>query len=415
MTSATPPGTISESGVRAQRDDVPRICFVVSSALTAHAFLTDQVRALSEHYEVDLIVNADPPSIVNEDLRRATLHRARIERSIAPAADLRALIELAVIFGRGRYAAVHSLTPKAGLLTAIAAFAARVPVRVHTFTGQVWATRQGPMRSLLKALDIVIALLNTHLLVDSASQLDFLRTEHVLRANQGEVIGKGSVSGVDAVRFRPDSTARAAVRAELALPAAAIIFLFVGRVTRDKGILDLGAAFAELARERDDVYLVMVGPDEEGLGQAIRRICAGSEARLRFAGSSEQPEKFMAAADIFCLPSYREGFGSVVIEAAAAGLPAIGSRIYGIVDAIEDGATGLLVAAGDVTALAAAMRRMATDDRVRASLGAAARERALRDFSKESITAAVVNFYSRALADKNVARRTKARESSHFD
>src|SRR5688572_9462240 len=105
----------------------------------------------------------------------------------------------------------------------------------------------------------------------------------------------------------------------------------------------------------------------------------------------------MAAADVFCLPSHREGFGSVIIEAAAAGLPAIGSRIYGIVDAIEENRTGLLFEAGNVADLAAAMRALAADGALRARLAGAARERVIRDFSKEAVTRAVVDFYERVV------------------
>lgn len=377
------------------REHMQRICFVVSSPLTAHAFLTDQIRALSAHYDVHLVVNADLSTITHADLRRATLHRARIERSISPLADFAALIQLIGILRRGRYAAVHSLTPKAGLLCAIAAFLVRIPIRLHTFTGQVWAIRQGAGRWLLKALDRVIARLDTHVLVDSTSQRAFLRAQKVLGARAGEVLGKGSVCGVDADRFRPDPAARAAIRTGLAIPETAIVFLFVGRLTRDKGVSELGAAFSEVARGRDDTYLVMVGPDEEALGASIQAACGPPATHLRFVGLTGEPERFMAAADVFCLPSHREGFGSVIIEAAATGLPAIGSRIYGVIDAIEDGTTGLLVDAGDVTALAGAMRRMADDGGLRRSLGTAARARALRDFSKQTLTAGLVDFYRR--------------------
>lgn len=363
--------------------------------MTARAFLTDSTKALSDAYDVHLVVNADPSCAALADFRNVTLHRAGIERSIAPLKDIGALLQLTRILLRGHFAAAHSITPKAGLITALAAYAARVPVRLHTFTGQVWATRRGGGRRLLKAMDQLIARLDTHVLVDSPSQRDFLLAERVLSVDQGMVLGKGSVSGVDAARFRPDPAARAALRTELAIPDTAIVFLFVGRLTRDKGIPELAAAFAEVARGRDDAYLVLVGPDEAALAQAMQAACGPHAARLRFAGFSEQPEKFMAAADVFCLPSHREGFGSVVIEAAAAGLPAIGSRIYGVVDAIEDGVTGLLVGAGDVPALAAAMRRMAEDAGLRRSLGTAARARALRDFSKEALTAGLVDFYGR--------------------
>jgi glycosyltransferase involved in cell wall biosynthesis len=366
--------------------------------MTAEAFLTSHVKALGDRYEVHLVANADPESIDHRDLRLATRISAPIPREISPLADLAALFRLFGILRRGRYSAVHSLSPKAGLLTAIAAFAARVPVRIHTFTGQVWATRAGASRAALKTLDRVIVKLDTHLLADSASQLEFLRSERVLGPGEGGVIGKGSVAGVDCERFRPDDAARASVRAELHIPAAGLVFLFVGRLTRDKGVLDLARAFARAAAARDDLYLVFVGPDEQSLSAEILAVAGVDAARVRFAGYSVEPERYMAAADVCCLPSYREGFGAVAIEAAAVGLPAIGSRIYGIVDAIEDGRTGLLVEPRDPVALAQAMLRLASDATLRAHFANAARDRALAVFPREVLTAAMLDFYRYALS-----------------
>jgi glycosyltransferase involved in cell wall biosynthesis len=382
----------------------PRVCFVVSSPMTAEAFLAGHVRALADRFDVHLIVNSDPASITHPDLARATIHRARIERAISPLQDLQGLVKLYRIMRRERFAAVHSVTPKAGLLTAIAAFLARVPLRFHTFTGQVWATRRGAGRMLLKALDAVIARLDTHLFVDSASQCAFLKHQGVLALSQGIVLGHGSVCGVDAERFTPDAQARAAVRAELDIPDAALVYLFVGRLTRDKGVLELASAFANVARERTDRFLVLVGPDEDALEAPIREAVAGAQTRVRFVAWSNAPERYMAAADIFCLPSHREGFGSTIIEAAAAGLPAIGSRIYGVTDAIEDRATGLLFERGDIAGLSAAMRALADDPHTRTAMGAAARNRALRDFSKGAVTAALVAFYTAALAPTDAVK-----------
>jgi glycosyltransferase involved in cell wall biosynthesis len=342
------------------------------------------------------------------------VHRVRIERAISPLHDLRGLLQLVRLLRAHGFAAVHSVTPKAGLLAAIAGFVSRVPVRVHTHTGQVWATRKGLARTILKALDRVIARLDTHVLVDSVSQRDFLRAQGVLTASQGEVLGCGSVSGVDGVRFRPDAASREAIRGELSIPPSARVFLFVGRLNRDKGVLDLASAFERVARERDTVFLIYVGPDEDSLAPDIRSRCGHSASRVRFVSWTEAAECYMAASDVFCLPSYREGFGSVVIEAAAAGLPAIGSRIYGIVDAIEDGKTGLLFSVGRVPELAAAMATLAADDEMRGSMGKAARTRALRDFSRETLTSALVAFYERILArTKGESRQELLR--SHFD
>jgi glycosyltransferase involved in cell wall biosynthesis len=379
-----------------------RICFVVSSPMTAVAFLSDHIRALSSRYDVHLIANADESEVAHPGLRSATFHRIRIQRATAPLADLQALFELVRVIRVERFSTVHSLTPKAGLLTAIAAYIARVPVRMHTYTGQVWATRHGPARWLLKQVDRLIARLDTHVTVDSASQLEFLRNARVLTRAEGEVIGPGSVSGVDSQRFKPDAVARAQVRSELAIPSSAFVFLFVGRLNRDKGVLELASAFDAFAQERGNAFLIFVGPEEEKLREQIRARCARAASRVRFVSWSDQPERYMAASDVFCLPSHREGFGAVIIEAAAAGLPAIGSRIYGVVDAIEHDRTGLLVSPAS-SELAAAMEELADDDALRARLGAAARDRALRQFSKESVTSAFLAFYERILRPEKPA------------
>lgn len=382
-----------------------RICFVVSSPMTVEAFLIDHIRALSERYEVHLALNAPPDSVTHPALRKITVHRVPIERAISPIADLRALVHLVQLLRAAGFSAVHSVTPKAGLLVALAAFAARTPVRVHTYTGQVWATRSGAGRRLLRLLDTVIARLDTHVLVDSATQRDFLRAQGVLRTGEGEVLANGSVCGVDAERFRPDPASRAAIRDELGVPASGLVYLFVGRLNRDKGVLDLAGAFAAVAHERADVYLVYAGPDEEALEPRIRTQCGEAASRVRFVSWTDAPERYMAAADVFCLPSYREGFGAVIIEAAAAGLPAIGSRIYGIVDAIDEGSTGLLFAGGNVAELTAAMERLAANEGLRRNMGDAARARALQAFSRTTLTAALVSFYKRILPGTKDAPR----------
>ncbi len=365
--------------------------------MTAVAFLPNHIEVLSRYYDVHLVANADPQSIQQPQLQRATRIRAPIVRKIDPLADLRAVVTLIGIFRRESYAAVHSLTPKAGLLCAIAASISRVPVRVHTYTGQVWSTRTGLARRLLKSLDRLIARLTTHLIVDSFSQRDFLRDEGVIGRADGVVLAEGSVCGVDPGRFRADPAARATVRSELGIPGDAVVFIFVGRLTRDKGVLDLADAFAELAAREETPWLLLVGPDEGALSAEVLERCGRYAHRVRLTGHSAQPQHYMAASDVFCLPSYREGFGTVVIEAAATGLPAIGSRIYGITDAIEDGCTGLLVPARDVSALAGAMRRLAADENLRLAFGRKAHERALQSFSTQALTDALLEFYAVAL------------------
>jgi glycosyltransferase involved in cell wall biosynthesis len=378
-----------------------RVCVVVATLFTARAFLLGHLSALGRRYELSIAANGRDDTAFGDT--RVRLIAVPIERKIAPLSDLRALAKLYAVFKSERFDAVHSVTPKAGLLAMLASRLAGTPVRVHTFTGQVWATKTGAPRTVLKTMDRLLAAAATHVLADSASQLAFLRREGIVAADRGEVLAKGSISGVDPARFRADAAVRAAARAELRIPDAALVYVFVGRLSRDKGVLDLAHAFSILAQSEPGPHLLLVGPDEEALASAVYEAAGKAASRIHIVGMTDAPERYMAAGDVFCLPSHREGFGAVVIEAAAAGLPAIGSRIYGVTDAIEEDKTGLLVPPGDVESLAGAMLALARDDGKRHALARAARTRALRDYSSEAVTSALVAFYERVLPPGDAA------------
>lgn len=376
-----------------------RICFVVAVPLTARAFLFDHMAALGEFYDIDLVANIEDPSARDDLSRVASIVAAPISRAVSPARDFLALTVLLRIFRKKGYAAVHTLTPKAGLLGQLAAWLAGVPVRSHTFTGQVWATRRGLSRYLLKSADRLMAALATHILVDSPSQRDFIVGEGVVSSAKANVLGDGAVCGVDAGRFRPDVGRRASMRETCGIPASAVVFLYLGRLNREKGVVDLANAFSRLASEQ--AWLLFVGPDEEHLGERLRAELGRAAARSVFVGFAKSPEDYMAAADVFCLPSYREGFGMVIIEAAAAGLPAIASRIYGITDAVVDGETGILHASGDIQGIVDVMRILLGDEDRRRRLGAAARQRAMARFSRERLSGALVAYYRGLLRPAN--------------
>lgn len=365
--------------------------------MTVRAFLTDQILEATRLYDVSLIVNTSSLLELSDLLPGVKTVQVPIVRRISPAGDLRALFRLIRLFLTERYDLVHSVTPKAGLLAALAGFISRVPIRLHTFTGQVWATRRGMTRRGLKLIDSLLSACATNLLVDSHSQRDFLLGERVLAPSKSAVLASGSISGVDTSRFRPDAALRAETRATLGIGDGDIALLYVGRLNRDKGIMDLARAFGELSVPDGRLHLVIVGPDEEGLQQRIIDLCGIGSERVHFVAFTTEPERFTAAADIFCLPSYREGFGSVVIEAAAAGVPAIGTRIYGVMDAIEEDVTGQLFRPGDTAELKEKILFMLKHPEERKKMGERARERASRLFAKEKVTAALMEFYGRLL------------------
>ncbi|HEY5293658.1 MAG TPA: glycosyltransferase family 4 protein [Burkholderiales bacterium] len=376
----------------------PRICIVVAATLTLKAFMLGHLQALTKIAEVTAVANFTPEDEPFPWSEEITCVAIPIARPIAPWADLLALLALFRLFRKHRFDLVHSVTPKAGLLAMVAGALAGVPLRLHSFTGQVWVTRAGLMRTLLKSADWLIARLATHVLADSASQRAFLIAQGIVVAPKLAVLAHGSICGVDTARFRSDAAARERVRRSHGIPPGAVVFLYLGRINRDKGLLDLAHAFAETGTQHPDAHLLLVGPDEGRLHSALISAAADCAPRLHSAGLTDRPQEYFAAADVFCLPSYREGFGSTVIEAAAAGVPAIGSRIYGITDAIVEGETGLLFEAGNVQQLAQSMRTLAGDECLRRRMGENARQRAVRDFSSAVVTAALLEHYGQLLA-----------------
>ena len=369
-----------------------RICFVTTSPLIVNFFLAPQLLSLRARYEMTLVVNTGE-GVPLVPLPGVDVVSLDLQRRWSPFSDLSAVVRLVSLFARRHFDLVHSFSPKAGLLTMLAARLAGVPRRVHTFTGQIWVTGSWPKRVLLKSADLSIARLATHLLADSPSQRDFLIAHKVVTAGRSHVLGSGSISGVDARRFRPDHEARLDVRAELSIPADAQVILFLGRLKKEKGVSELAAAFARLAAGHRDVHLLLVGPDEESLLEGVLETCAPFADRVRNVGYTFTPERYIAASEILALPSHREGFGSVIIEAAAAGVPAVASRIYGISDAIVDETTGLMHEAANPVDLARQLERLLADEVLRVKLGTQARERALREFTQQRVCELIAAFY----------------------
>ncbi|MCG7199124.1 glycosyltransferase family 4 protein [Marinobacter pelagius] len=374
-----------------------RIAFVVSNPTTADAFLRGHIAALSEHYKVDLIANL-PEGSESSVLVKNQIY-APIHRKINLWRDLIGLVALIRIFSGNRYDAVHSVTPKAGLLGMLAAWITRVPVRHHTFTGQVWATRSGYSRWLLKTFDKLIHLCSTHSLVDSFSQRDFLLAEKVVRQEKSSVLASGSISGVDIERFNPDLQKRQQIREQHAISESEFVFLFLGRINNEKGLPELISAFRKVSKSHPEAKLMVVGSDESGMFEdgAMEKSFSGKLLRV---GYTREPEAYFNAADVFCLPSHREGFGSVLIEAAACGVTSVASNIYGISDAVVDGQTGLLHVPKSAADLESKMELVISNPDLRQVLAQAALKRAREEFSSSVVENEFVEFYGQAFESR---------------
>ena len=374
-----------------------KICFVVAVPITANAFLKDHIKTLSKDYDIYLVADIES----EEDVKGLNIKgwkRIEIQRGISIAKDLSAVWKLRAYFKQMKFDAVHSVTPKAGLTTALAGKLAGIKHRTHIFTGQVWATRTGVMRGLLKLIDKIIAKCDNHILVDGKSQRAFLEEEGVLKKGKAEVFCNGSIAGVNADRFKPDAVARKDEREKIGIKDGMLTYTFLGRLNHDKGIGELYGAYNRLAAEKDDVFLLLVGFDEEGYIEKLKDYKNIEEGKnFHFYGPTSLPERVLNAGDVFVLPTYREGFGSSVLEAACIGLPCISSDAYGVLDAYVDGETGLQCKVGDAESLYQCMKKMHDNPELRVSMGKRSRERALNDFNVEPISEEWLKFYNRIL------------------
>ncbi|KTD06809.1 glycosyltransferase family 4 protein [Legionella jamestowniensis] len=357
----------------------------------------------------DVTIITSPDELLNTiDIKPCKFKPIRITREISLFSDFISLIKLIRIFRSQKFDIVHSNTPKAGLLCAIAAKISSVPIRLHTFTGQTWVTMSGFKKLIVKTCDKLIGMLNTHCYADSPSQCSFLIQNKVINSRKISVLGIGSLAGVNIARFNPNNYTEAdrkQIRNSVKVNQNDLVLLFVGRITKDKGIFELIKAFGEIIKNRNEISLLVIGPFEQDIEQEIRALalqCAGD--KIIFPGFCSEPENFIAIADILCLPSYREGFGTVVIEAAAMGVPTVGTNIYGLTDAIVDGETGLLVEPRNVEQLTAALEKLVSDDKLRKKMGQNAQKRAVNEFDSNKFGTLVVDEYEKLLNNAHPQR-----------
>ncbi len=321
-----------------------------------------------------------------------------IARKINVLNDVKALFMLFYYCIKFRPTIIHSIMPKAGFLSAIASFCAAVPFRFHTFTGQVWYERKGLFRKMLQLMDKLIIVLNTACLTDSKSQSEYLLQNGIgTHGKPLNYLGKGSLGGINLLKFDKihiQDEARLLAQ-ELAIDKQNFVFAFIARKNYLKGIRELLAAFAVISQHYDFVKLLFIGPEDvEGVTDALlEKYPAAKKSIININKSVNNHESYLAISDVLCLPSYREGFGSIVIDAAAVGVPTIGTRVVGLVDAIEDGVTGLLIDARSVEQLINAMELLIKDKNLLLAISSQAEKRVREFFSADYIYALQMDYY----------------------
>ncbi|HZZ78543.1 MAG TPA: glycosyltransferase family 4 protein [Gemmataceae bacterium] len=333
------------------------------------------------------------------------VYPATMPRRITPMGDLASLWRIGRIMRRIRPSIVDGHTPKGGLLAMMAATLCQVPVRVYHMHGLPLMTATGWKRRLLRATETAACRLAHQVYCVSASVREVAIAEGLCPADKIKVLGGGSIAGIDAQsRFNPallPPTVRNEVRARHGIPADALVAGFVGRIVRDKGIIELAAAWQALREEFPNLHLLCAGPFEsqDPVPAVVERMLR-SDPRIHLAGDVNEMPSFYRALDLLVLPTYREGLPTVLLEASAMELPLVATRIPGCIEAVRDGETGILVPMKDASALATAARSYLRDAELRRRHGVHGRRFMVRAFCPETLQEMLHQEYECLLAGR---------------
>ena len=370
-----------------------KICFAASVPTSINVFWRNQIILCKSLFDITIASSSKNKSYL-KDLK-VRYKNIQITRNPNLFLDFLLLINFYKYLKNQKFYILHTQTPKAGFVFQLAGWFAEVPIRIHTFTGQVWANKKGITRFFLKLFDKLIYNLSTHIIIDSHEQRKFLISENIINKKKGIVFGNGSISGVDIKKFNTRLNI-GALRKKYGIPRNDLIILYIGRLNPDKGIMDLIKSFNILKKNHKNLSLIFVGFED---GIKISEIKSNIEKKFKknfyYFKYSSNPEHFMRLSDILCIPSYREGFGQVIIEAAGCGTPSIVSNIYGLKDSIVNNKTGFFFKPKDIYDLNKKLKKLILDKNLRDKMSNESEKRVKNYFSSKIIDSELKNFYKK--------------------
>ncbi|HYP89558.1 MAG TPA: glycosyltransferase family 4 protein [Polyangiaceae bacterium] len=377
-----------------------KLVYIATDPITAFRLMDGQLGYMrSRGFEVTVITAPGP--LLQRAAEREGVRAIAVPmtREMSPLADVATLWRLIRVLKKLEPDIVNAGTPKAGLLGVLAAQFCRVKVVVYLLRGLRFEGARGAKRLLLAATEHVAGGVADRVFVNSDSLRDRFVALGCAPAAKAWVPAHGSSNGIELERFapNPEKLAHAAgERRRLELPDDALVVGFVGRFTRDKGLVELLRAFQQAALSEPRLRLLLIGDHDETdpLPLETRRAIT-EDPRIICTGFVDEPAAYYPLMSLFVFPSYREGFPNAPLEAAAAGLPIVGFRATGTVDAIVDGETGVLVDRDDAAGFTRAILRYAGSAELRQMHGAAGQQRVARLFRREVLWAALEAEYRR--------------------
>lgn len=380
-----------------------KICFATLQPISARAFLVPLMEELHRRgCEVHLLTS---PKGADEAVDFAgvpfcRVHRVSMPRGIAPVADALAVWRLACCFRRERFAIVHAHMSKCASLVLPAARLARVRVPLYTNHGMAWMSAAGARRRMLRGVERFSCRLAQRVYFVSFSNRDDAVGAGLLGQEKAAVLAHGSICGVEADEFAPTPArieAGRLLRAKLGIAPRALVVAHVGRAVRHKGYHATAGMWVRHFSDNPEFHLLLVGSSARDFGAATGAPLPRNVSVVEW---TDDMAACYAASDVVVMPSLHEGLGYTLLEAGAAERPVIGSRISGIVDAIEGERTGLFVPAGDGDALAAAVCRLRADPSLRERLGRGGAERVRARYPRREVCRAFGEEYERLLGGR---------------
>lgn len=327
--------------------------------MSLNILLKGQLRYLDQHFDVTAISGPGPDLDEVRTREGVKTHTLEMQRQISPIKDLISIIQLYHYFRKEKPDIVHSITPKAGLLSMVAGKLAGVPIRMHTFTGLVFPYRKGLMQQLLIMMDKILCSCATNIYPEGEGVKSDLQNYKITNKTL-KIIANGNLNGIDLDHFNPQKftvSDNQIFRAGLGLRNTDVIFLFVGRLVKDKGINELIDAFREVNFKFPDAKLLLVGPFEQGLDPLRADVISEIEQNKNIitVGFQKDVRPYFAIADAFVFPSHREGFPNVVLQAGAMGLYSIVTNISGSNEIIKNEINGRIISVNDKKEISLAM------------------------------------------------------------
>jgi glycosyltransferase involved in cell wall biosynthesis len=388
-------------------DTVPvRLVRIMTVPLSIEYILRGQLAYFKQNGFDVYSVSADGPEVPSIIERERVSHTViPFTRRITPLRDLYCLVLLIWFLIRVRPHIVHTQTPKAGLLGMMAAWICRVPVRIHTIGGMPLMEARGITRSILYWSEKATYACSHQVWPNSNILCDFLLNNLNVAKSKLKVIGNGSSNGIDTEKFKRTPalmTEAMALREKHGIKSDDVVFCFVGRLVRDKGVHELVEAFSRLREKHRSVKLFLIGHFEDILdpiSNQYKRLIKENESIIATGFSTEVP-LYMAASDIFVFPSYREGFPNVVLQACAMELPAIVTDINGSNEIIQHQENGIIISPKSSDELFNAMELLLSNSELRKRLAEQTRARVVDLFDQRNFWDKLKQQYFKLLKER---------------